>query len=244
MPALGNCQRCGTFFCAGDRRDVDGVAYCAPCSNRPDVDWIEAYRQSLLGRRDGWAWLFGFSAIGYLIFSANLAANGSGALKLLAIPTLGSAITGGLFFFGKPVARILLVVSTLFWGSVQLYLLGAWGLLPTLFSLAFVATALTTPRNRLFFRLEVSRSRLKKDYQKLADNRLARNAFGLGLLALLLPVLGPLAIIAGVVAFKRVDPKARPPIGNGGYAIAGIALGVLSLGVGALWLTLGIRGQL
>ena len=43
--ATGACARCGVFFCADDRALVDLVSYCRTCATRPDVDWIEAYRQ-------------------------------------------------------------------------------------------------------------------------------------------------------------------------------------------------------
>lgn len=236
VPALGNCQRCGTFFCAEDRLDVDRVAYCRPCGLRPDIDWIEGYRQSRLGKRDSWAWFLGFSAFGYLVVAANLAATQQGALRLLAIPAVGSAIVGALFFFGKPVARILLVVSVVVWSVIQVALVGPWALVGAAFSGAFVATALTTTRNRLFFRLEVSRQSLKQDYQRLADNRLARNAFAIGVLSLLLPVFAPVAIVCGVFAVRAVDPRARPPIGKMGYAIAGIVFGVAGTLLGMLWI--------
>lgn len=243
MPALGNCQRCGTFFCAADRLDVDSVAYCQPCGIRPDVDWIEAYRQSLLGRRDGWAWLFGLTAIGYIAFSANLAANTDGTTRLLAVPALGSAIVGALFFFGKPIARWLLVVSTVFWAVVQFALIGPWSLLPGLVSALFVTAVLINTRNRLFFRLEVSREAVRKDYDRLADNRIARNAFALGILSLLLPFIAPIAIICGVIGFKRVNPTAKPPVGKGAHAIAGIVFGALGIVVGALWITFRLNLQ-
>ena len=238
VPALGNCQRCGTFFCADDRLDVDGVAYCKPCGVRPDVDWLEAYRKSLLGKRDSWAWLFGFSAIGYLILAVALVVNTNGDIRDFAFPAVFSAVAGVLFFLGKPVARLLLVLSVVFWGLIEVVFYGPWLLVPTAISALIVGTALLSTRNRLFFKLEVPRKKLTRDYELLADNRLARNALALGAFSLLIPIFGPLAIVCGAIAFRRVDPKARPPIGKGAHAIAGIVFGVLGLGVAALWVTI------
>lgn len=235
QPALGNCQRCGTFFCAADRLDVDGVAYCSLCGVRPDVDWIEAYRQSLLGKRDGWAWFFGLSSLGYLALCTSLIATTEGPLRLLAIPALGSAVTGVLFFLGLPIARVLLVVSFLFWAAAQLALVGPLSLISSVFSGAFVVSALTTARTRLFFRLDVPRDKLKADYARLADNRLARNAFAIGVFSLIVPVFAPVAIILGAIAARRVDPSARPPIGKLAHAVAAIVFGVLGMLVAAVW---------
>lgn len=235
QPALGNCQRCGTFFCAADRLDVDGVAYCSACGVRPDVDWVEAYRQAHLGKRDGWAWFFGLSAFGYLALCLSLLINGDGPVRLLAIPALASAVTGVLFFLGIPIARMLLIIAFLVWSAAQLALLGPLTLISSVFSATFVITALTATRTRLFFKLEVPRHKLKADYARLADNRLARNAFAIGVLSLLIPIFSPMAIICGAIAARRVDPHARPPVGKRGHAVAGIVLGVFGLGVAGVW---------
>ncbi len=232
-PALGSCQRCGTFFCASDRRDVDGVAYCSACGGRPDVDWIEAYRQSLLGRRDSWAWFVGLSSTGYLVIAASLIINAEGYLRLLAIPALASAVSGALYFLGVPVARVLLAVTAAFWAVVQYALLGPLSLISAVISAVVIGAALTSTRSKLFFRLDVPRAKLKRDYDRLADNRLARNAFALGILSLLIPVIAPLAVVMGAIAARRVDPSARPPVGKRGHAIGGIVFGTLGCMVGA-----------
>ena len=181
------------------------------------------------------------SAIGYVILGANLAATSQGPTRLLAIPGIGSAIAGALFFFGKPIARPLILVSTVFWAAAQLALFGPWTLPTSVLSAIFAIGALTTTRNRLFFRLEVSREKLKKDYDRLANNPLARNAFALAMLGFFVPICGPIAVVVGIFALRAVNPDARPPVAKRGYAIAGIVLGVLGTVFGAMWITFAFR---
>lgn len=243
VPALGSCQRCGTFFCAACRVDVEGVAYCASCGVRPDVDWLGAYEQKLLGKRDGWAWYFGLQAIGLIVVGANVAAQTTGPTRLLAIPALASAICGALFFFGYRHARLLLGLSTLAWIAAQAALFQWVALVSAVFSIAFLATAFSSTRNRLFFRDSVSRAKLKRDYDRLADNLLARNAFALGFFSLLVPPVAPIAIVCGAIAHRRVNPNARPPVGKKGYAIAAIVLGVVGALIGGAWIHFVVAGS-
>lgn len=242
IPALGNCQRCGAFFCAQDRVDVDGTAYCAACGVRPDVDWLAAYGQKHYGKRDGWAWYFGLQSIGLLVVGANVAAQSAGALRLLALPALLSAIAGFLFFFGWRHARLLLGLSTVLWIAAQAILFQWLALLSGVLAISFIATAFLSTRNRLFFKDTVSRDKLRRDYDRLADNLLARNAFALGFFSLLMPPVAPIAIVCGAIANARVNPNAKPPVGKRGYAIAGIVLGVFGALVGGMWILFIVQG--
>ena len=104
-------------------------------------------------------------------------------------------------------------------------------------------SAFTSTRNRLFFRDEVSREKLKRDYDRLANNLLARNAFALGFFSLLMPPVAPIAIVCGAIANARVNPNAKPPVGKRAYAIAGIVLGVAGAGLGAFWIYLMVAAR-
>lgn len=243
-PALGSCQRCGAFFCAADRVNVDGAAYCATCGVRPDVDWILGYRNGLLGKRDGWAWYFLIQSIGLIGLGANIVAVSEGPSRLLGIPAAFSAIAGILFFLGHRRARLLLAITTALWIAVQAVLFQWLALLSGGFAIAFLWSAFTSTRNRLFFRDEVSREKLKRDYDRLANNLLARNAFALGFFSLLIPPVAPIAIVCGAIANARVNPNAKPPVGKRAYAIAGIVLGVCGAGMGAFWLYLMVAARI
>ncbi len=241
VPALGSCQRCGTFFCAQDHLDVDGVAYCQPCGVRPDVDWIEAYRKTLLGKRDGFAWFMGFSSLFWIFITASLAAFERGPSQLLAFPALASTITAVLFFFGKPIARTLVLSTVFLWGAILVFYGNVIMLIPTGLLLIGFSVPLASTRNRLFFHLDVPRPKLRRDYERLADNRLARNAAALGVLGVLIPPVAIAALVIGIVAKRRVDPTAKPPVGQGAYAIAGIVLGAIGIVIGGLWLVVVTR---
>lgn len=243
VPALGNCQRCGAFFCASDHLLVEGVSYCATCGVRPDVDWLLGYQNTLLGKRDGWAWYFGLQSLGLIAIGANVVAQTEGATRLLGIPALLSAIAGILFFLGHKHARVLLAVTTAVWILVQAVLFQWLALISGVFAIAFLVSAYTSTRNRLFFRDAVGREKLKRDYDRLANNLLARNAFALGFFSLLVPPVAPIAIVCGAIANARVNPNARPPVGKRGYALAGVALGVCGAGMGVFWTYVIVAGS-
>lgn len=230
-PAIAACHRCGTFTCAQDTVTLGERRFCAACAARPDVDYLEAFRLQYWGRRDGWAWLLGASGVMSLLLA--------GAVVIGAFPGdllevgpllvgLGALGAGGvLFWSGQPVARWLLLSAVLLFGALQARALGAAALFPLLLSLAILGAALTSTRTRLFLRLEVSRAALQKAWALLHDNPIARTALALGVFGLLSGVFAPLAIVTGVLALRRVDPSAYPPIGGRGQALAGLVLGVV-----------------
>jgi hypothetical protein len=230
-PALGTCARCGTFFCALDSRDVDGRRYCESCAARPEVDWLERYRLSLWGRRDGWAWLFGLAApLQLAVASFVLIESREPVVGAL---TAGAAICSALWWLGKPAARIGMV---LVFALQALYASAQYGpaalmgfVLPSIILIAVVRN----PRTRLFFKLDVTAEQLKRMWNLYANNNVARMGLTLGLAGLLIWPFAPLALICGVIGLTRVDPRATPPIGRRGSAIGAIvcgAAGTLALG--------------
>lgn len=245
--ATATCSRCGCFVCAQDYRLLDLKVFCLECAARPDVDYLEAYRLQHWGKRDSWAWLFGFGGLvnvvaALALFAETLLGAERGALQLLtALAILLVGANSLAFWAGRPFARVGIFVGLALIGALN----GAAGgaaatgslLVPFLVALSVV----TSTRNKLFFKLAVSREDLKKAWDLFRNNTIARNATTLGLGGLVIPVFLPFAIVCGVVGYRRVDPTAHPPIGNRGRAIAGIVLGVVGLvlwaGLGALlWL--------
>ncbi|WP_224243570.1 hypothetical protein [Hyalangium gracile] len=230
MPALGACTRCGTFFCAQDRRTVDSKDYCASCATRPEVDYLEAFRLKYWGKRDLWAWLIGFGALINAIVGLVLLASGAEQL-LFALMTLVSAAVGMCFWAGLSFARLALcfvpVVSMIVGVATQ----GPAGLASGVMPLIITLVIYNDTRNKLFFREEVSPEALQKAWHLYSNNRIARAGFLLSILGILMPPVAPVALLCSIIGLRRVDPTAHPPIGRRGQAIAGIVLGVL----GILW---------
>ena len=84
-------------------------------------------------------------------------------------------------------------------------------------------------RNRLFFKVEVPREKLRKAWDLYSNNSIARAGFLVGLFSLLVCPLAIAGLPCSILGLKRVDPQAHPPIGRRRQAIAGIVLSSLGL---------------
>lgn len=238
-PASGTCARCGTFICPQDTRIIDAIVYCETCAQRPDVEWVEAYRQTLLGKRSSVEWtmligmlpqlLYGGVAVFVAFDNDSERVRSSGVAMLM----FASAANGLGWFLGTRVCRNLhialmgvwaLVLGIGLWGSM-----GMGAAVPTALVLGVASAPLLSTPSKLFFRLPVTRAQVITTYKQLEDNRLARNGLALAILGLFLPPIAVIAICCGAVAFQRVNPNGRPPVGGKGRAIAAIVLGVLGL---------------
>ena len=225
-PALGACARCGIFYCDRDHRVVHGKAYCEDCSGRPEVDYLEAFRLKYWGKRDGWAWLVGLGAVVNVISGLVIFASGEVEAMPAALFQLLAGVVGVFFWLGVSWARKALIGVPL--GSMAVGLLSGD---PTsvprgIFALLITVAIYFDTRNKLFFKQEVPPSALQKAWDLYMNNTMARAGFLLGLLSFA-PGVGVLALICAVIGLRRVDPKATPPIGRKGQAIAGIVLGAL-----------------
>jgi hypothetical protein len=234
------CFRCGTFL-TGESRLIDKRPFCVPCATRPDVDYLEAFRLRYWGKRDVWAWLVGVGSLSSVLLLVSHVIKGA---FLLAASSLFSATVAVCFFLGLRWARPGLVVSLLVNGAVSYALTagaaGAWddaaaagratgaAIGGLVFPLLIVFMILEDTRNRLFFKLEIPRAKLQKAWELYANNATARAGFMLAILSVLVPPLGPIALLLSVVGLRRVDPTAHPPIGRKGQAIAGIVFSSLS----------------
>lgn len=236
------CFRCGLFLASEGVVLLGANAFCAACARRPDVDYVEAFRLKHWGRRDGWAWIVGLSGLMYGGFAlaaaiGTLTQGGENTPRVL----LGSAM---LFLFGAVNVAFFFKVRPARWAVGALWLAVALfnltrnevtGLPVLLVTVVLLASMLTNWRTRLFFELPVPRAKLESMWRRYHDNVLARAALTLAVGGLLLPPLAPAALVLGVVGLRRVDPKAWPPVGRRGYALAGIMLGaVATLGWGVV----------
>lgn len=230
--AIAACRRCGTFVCVEDRVSLDGSDFCRECAARPDVDYLEAFRLKYWGKRDSWAWFFGVTAVLNVIIGLSILANAltgerSGTNVALGIVILVWAVLAGAFWAGVKAARWGLAGAFALYAVVLVAAAGIAGVGGIIFPLAFVASALGSVRTKLFFKLDVPREQLRKHWALLHDNVLARNALMLGAVGLLFGPFAPLGLVLGIVALRRVDPTAYPPIGRKAHAVAGIVLGAL-----------------
>lgn len=231
-PATAACRRCGLHLCGADAAPIDGLPFCKECAARPDVDGLLALRTKCLGERDGWAWLFGAFAVADVFALVKL-------VSLLRYPTtkprdvvvlvllLGWAVVCAAFWAGARVARRLALALWLLQLPLGAFVFGSDALPAFAASGLPLVAALTSTRTRLFFRLEVSRTALRRLWRHRYDNPIARQGFTMALLGPFMPPFAPLAVVLGVMGLQRVDSKARPPMGRRGQAIAAIAVGAL-----------------
>lgn len=230
--AIAACRRCGTFVCVADRVSLDGSNFCRDCAARPDVDYLEAYRLKYWGKRDSWAWFFGVGAILNTLLGLATLGGAAAADKFepstlfLGLVLLSWAAVAGAFWAGVRAARQgLLAVLVVY--AVVLAAAAGPAVAALIFPAALVVSALSSVRTKLFFKMHVPREQLRKTWALLHDNVLARHALLLGVTGLIIGPFAPLGVVLGVIALRRVDPTAFPPIGRKAHAIAGIVLGAL-----------------
>lgn len=218
------------------RRLVNGV-YCADCAVRPEVDFLDAYKREHWGKRDSWAWLLGLTGLAsaatsaFLLTTIDLAEPFlTGALPWLVFTAL-YAIVGVAFWFRVRHARTALVVLVALLCVVLVAALGPMAIGTMMIPLGIAASALTTTRTKLFFQMDVTAATLEKEWRRLYDNPIARQALSYGLGSLLFPLFGPLAVVMGLVGLSRVNPNATPSIGGRTAALVGLGLGfIVTLG--------------
>lgn len=204
--------------------------FCATCAARPDVNYLEAFRLKYWGKRDSWAWLIGVGTPFTALAIAGGIANGA----WLTLPgQLASLVFGVAFFLGQRWARwgMLAAFALNFLPLMQTPELTVVAIMSLLFGAAIWVSIITSTLNKLFFKLEVSQKELQKAWDLFANNTLARAGFLLGMTSLLMWPVGFVALPVSIVGLTRVDPKAMPPIGRKGQAIAGIvcsSVGVLA----------------
>lgn len=251
--AVAVCHRCGAFICEACAQQVDAHRYCTACAARPEVDYVEAYRLAHWGRRDGWAWFLGLggvvntllglgSAVSALRSPPDSASFGDHAGASLLV--LGTGAVGVAWSLRQRWARPGLGVLFVLQVVVLLISVGAASvaLAPALLlQAAVVYSAITSPRSRLFFKLDVPRERLKRDWAVYHDNRAARSALVLGVSGLVVPGFGVLAVVVGAYALRRVDPSAHPPIGGRRAALAAIVMGLVAT---LLWVGLFVYSRI
>lgn len=211
---------------------------------RPDVDWLGHHFRPYEGRRSVMAWSIG--ALSLVLF-------GLAGLALTSVtkrdtPLQGFLIAGGLvtlalagvgFFTGRPQGRWMPLAAavpasglfglasdnppvTFFFGSLIL--------------LVFAGAAFTDVRSKLFYRVAVPRPDLLKYYRRVEDNPMAVYASRVALVSLIVPLLGLVGIVMGVIGLARVNRQATPPVGNASTAIGAIIFSLLT--------TLGWAGSL
>jgi hypothetical protein len=231
-PAVAVCHRCGVFLCALCSVPVDANVFCAACAARPEVDYVEAYRLNHWGRRDGWAWAFGLGGVLNLIIAVPVLATAFKRSSFAPQVALGlgmllAAGSGFAWFFRQVWARWAVVVLFVLFAAEVAFTAGVSVVPALIFPTAILISAFNSVRSQLFFKLDVPRERIRRDWQLYHDNPAARSAVLLGVSGLLVPGFGLLAIGFALWAFKRVNPVAHPPVGGRRNAVIGLVLGVI-----------------
>jgi hypothetical protein len=247
-----SCERCGDFICDGCVKIVGKRKVCEDCTQIDGINYLDNYKRSIWGKRDGFVWLFGglgtvFSA-GYTVLFLFLAitAFASGASNpeqgfYLLIPS----IVFGLIFvidlsylllkkwarFGLlflPVLQVLpsLIVTSMEGGDAENMgrTCGA-----SIIPFVFVVSAFASSRNRLAFKIDVSEAKLERLYQIYIDNGAARYGQLLSVVGFLLPPFLLVALVLSIVGLRRVDSEAWPPVGGKSKAIRGLLISILGI---------------
>ncbi len=227
-PAVGACARCGTFFCEPEGVRHGEETWCAACDTRPELRALDGMVQKLWGRRDGWAWVMGASVPLHIAFAAAQAVDGEGRWGMTVVGVANALVTLA-YFLGVRWTRVALVVLPLLWGAGLVAMGREWGLVLPFVGLPFTIAVVLFQnlRNKLFFRIQLSREQLEKLWDDVENNPMARRAFLCGVLGLYLPGASLVALGLGMVGLRRVDPLARPPQGKRLHALAAIGLGIV-----------------
>jgi hypothetical protein len=222
-PALFACVRCGAFICEEDQRIVDARMYCLTCAARDDVDYLEAFRKKHWGKRDSWTWMVGFGTVLSLVaVVGNLIDHD----WLSAAIAFVFAAVGILYFLGIRAARWLMLVAPLITAAILLIAIGAAAVVGLVLPAAMATGMFFDTRNRLFFKLPVTRQALQRTWHLYANNQMARSGFMLSLAGLVIPGLCVFGLACSAIGLRRVNPQASPPIGRKGQAIAGVVIGI------------------
>lgn len=230
--AQDTCSRCGNFYCADERVLVGMKAFCESCGALPEVNYLEQFRLERWGKRDGWAYLIGVSALAQLALAFQFIRIDDPLSAGISVIAAANAVC---YFLGLPFARYSLIgvnVAMLIFNTVEDPNGWTRSILPIAVSIAIF----NDTRNQLFFKVPVPQDKLKKAWDLYANNTMARRGFFLGMFGMLIPPLAVVGLICSVIGLRRVNPDAHPPIGRKGMAIAGIAMSSIGViwGVGVL----------
>jgi hypothetical protein len=231
VEAIGACARCGLFICAADQNVLDEQSYCTTCAARDDVDWLGKHYAKLEGKRSGMAWTMLVAGLGLTTIVTTLlfdpAMDGFGPFGAALLLYAG----GCLFFFsGHPKARWAVAITGAVTGGLFALSASSWlvGALLGLALVVFGVLGATDLRSRLFFRVPVDRSSLRKHFERYGNNPLAITASRLALVSLFVPGLGLISLGLGVYSLTRVDLKATPPVGSTSVAVGAIIFSLVT----------------
>lgn len=229
-PAVCTCARCGVFCCADDSRLVAGKRHCLACAERPELSWLSNLRAEWTGQRDAWGWglpVLGLLELGGVVLAAGewqeLSPVGRVSVGLLVL----QAGVHLWCFTGHPWARRLLFAPAGLGVAAGVLTQSPWAGLGWGVGALLSVAVFSDVRSRLFFGAPVTDAALRKYHGQYHDNPPALWASRLAAVGLLVPFLGPLAVVLALVGLARVDKKATPPVGNAGTAALALVGGVL-----------------
>jgi hypothetical protein len=229
--AIGTCDRCGSYYCTSCWKQLGAKRLCSACLELPGIDYLAETRTKAWGKRDGWVWYLGgllsFSALASLIVALQ-AGHVARALvdAAMAVPLVGYLMlqpwSRNALFAILPLSAIDTVLASHEQAEQQLAYVAGVTTASTLVLGLFLLAARRSPRNKLAFKIEVSDAELARYYDTYVSNPHASRALAYGVLSLLVPLLIPVALVFGILAYRKVDPDAWPPVGRRGSAIVGL----------------------
>jgi hypothetical protein len=241
---VGTCARCGAFVCEAcqwpiARADGSLQTFCVECAARPDVNGAAVFHRESLGVRDGWSWLVGVVGVfaglaGFVIVTGSTRSDWRPIVAMVGAFSLATIC--GLFWAGVRQARVALAAHLVVFGAP--IAVTSPELIPfLLFPTALVVTALRSTRTKLFFQLDVTPLEVEQAWARRFDNPLARLALTWAVVGVLMPCVAPVGLVLGLVAWRRVDPTATPPVTGRERALGAVLLASLSV---LFWLGLAL----
>ena len=234
--SVGTCERCGRFYCAAERIALDLHFYCGECGVRDDIDWLGKHYQRFLGKPSGLSWFLLVVGLLMSVFGASwLFVSSTWSERLLYLAVLLLGVAKASIVTGKPwsrwaMAASLPVAALLFFGSSG----EPWAVAAAFPSLLLTLSAFNDVPTQLFFRLPVTRTAMRRHYDRYGSNPLAMQASRLAVVSLFLPGVGAASLVMAVIALTRVNSKAVPPVGNLRVALGAL---VFSLFTSFIWLS-------
>lgn len=242
--AVNACDRCGNF--AKSPKILMGRLACEDCLAIPGVDFLQAFKDEVWGRRDEFISLVALHLVVLLLAILGLCvlmSRGASAVNLASLAIIiVSAANAAAYVLRFTQARLNLVIFSILLPAIHIgtTIVFEGGIKPSrlgetiaqmFLGFAISLVAFRSTRNKLAFKMEVSDFDLERCYTRYRDNPLARYGSSLGVLGMLIPVFAPIGFILSIKGLRAVNAEAWPPVGNKQAAV----LGLVTSSIGLLW---------
>lgn len=232
---VGPCARCGDFVCGLDSEARDEGRVCFKCGRDRERAEVEAFIDELRGRPDNFA--VAYLLVGILLLFAGMQ---GGSLQETVACVASSSICAAFFFRLKWARWIVVALPAL----VLVFSVAAK--LPPLASITWWllllgASAITSTRNRLFFKIDLPETERRAFYDRAKGMEWVRAGHVFSFIAILFPpaILGSIALyVVGLIAVKTRHVRRSRALAE---VAAGLFGGVLLLVIGGLLMVISTR---